>query len=228
MERMYSDTKTWNPFKGCRFNCTYCVPSFQRQAKRQKQNCEDCYDYRPHYHEGRLPRIPSANIVFVCGNGDISFCKPDFTRRIIHHIKAHNERAPQKQYYFQSKRAEYLKQFLSEFPSNVILVTTLETNRDARYGKVSKAPRPSKRYQQFKALDWPQKAVTVEPIMDFDLAEFHQMLVSLNPLHVWIGFNSRPKEIQLPEPHRNKVLQLMDFLERAGIAIKKKDLRGEP
>jgi hypothetical protein len=36
---MYADAKTWNPFKGCRFDCTYCVPSFQRQAKRQMHLC---------------------------------------------------------------------------------------------------------------------------------------------------------------------------------------------
>ena len=33
---MYAEAKTWNPFKGCAFDCVYCVPSFQRQAKRQK------------------------------------------------------------------------------------------------------------------------------------------------------------------------------------------------
>jgi hypothetical protein len=225
-ERMYHDTKTWNPFKGCKFDCIYCEPTFQRQAKRQKQNCIACYHYRPHYHEERLSRIPSANIVFVCGNGDISFCKPDFTRKIIHSIKAHNERAPHKQYYFQSKRPEYLNQFLADFPSNVILVTTLESNRDG-YENVSKAPRPSERYQQFKALGWPQKVVTVEPIMDFDLAEFHQMLVGLNPLYVWLGFNSRPKEVQLPEPSKEKVNELIARLASDGIEIREKDLRHE-
>jgi len=161
----------------------------------------------------------------VCGNGDISFCKPDFTGRIIQHIKAHNERAPHKRYYFQSKRPEYLRQFISDFPSNVILVTTLETNRDAGYEKVSKAPKPSERYQQFKSLDWPQKVVTVEPIMDFDLEQFGQWLISLDPLYVWIGFNSRPKETRLPEPNKDKVIQLTELLRDSGVEIKEKDLR---
>lgn len=40
--------KQWNPFVGCKFDCLYCRTSFQRQAKRQKHNCIDCYNYKPH------------------------------------------------------------------------------------------------------------------------------------------------------------------------------------
>ena len=86
---MYADAQTWNPFKGCRFDCTYCKPSFQLQAMRQKQNCMKCYDYVPHYHEERLTKIPSTPIVFVCGSADISFCPPSFTRKIIDAVKQH-------------------------------------------------------------------------------------------------------------------------------------------
>ena len=43
--RMYAETKTWNPFKGCRFECMYCGPSFRKQSKRQKQICDKCYRY---------------------------------------------------------------------------------------------------------------------------------------------------------------------------------------
>ncbi len=73
---MYKAAKTWNPFKGCQFDCTYCRPSFQLQSKRQMHLCRKCYNYEPHCHEDRLTKIPSASIVFVCGNADISFCPP--------------------------------------------------------------------------------------------------------------------------------------------------------
>lgn len=106
-QNMYAEAKTWNPFKGCEFDCTYCGPSFQKQSKRQKSLCLDCYNYKPHCHDDRIKKIPSANIVFVCGNADISFCPPGFTHRIIDHIVQHNKRAPHKIYYFQSKRPEY-------------------------------------------------------------------------------------------------------------------------
>ena len=70
---MYANTQTWNPFKGCRFDCTYCRPSFQLQAKRQMHICGKCYKYEPHCHEDRLGKIPSASIIFVAGDADISF-----------------------------------------------------------------------------------------------------------------------------------------------------------
>lgn len=75
MTYMYEDTKTWNPFKGCKFDCIYCKKSFQLQAKRQKNRCMKCYNYEPHFHPERLNKIPKADLVFACGNGDISFCK---------------------------------------------------------------------------------------------------------------------------------------------------------
>ena len=102
-DRMYKDTKTWNPFKGCRFDCVYCKYSFQLQAKRQMHNFTDCYSYVPHTHEERLARIPSARTIFVCGNSDLSFCSHRFTREIIGAIKKHNIRCPHKTYLFQSK-----------------------------------------------------------------------------------------------------------------------------
>jgi hypothetical protein len=133
---MYAEAKTWNPFKGCLFGCTYCEPSFQRQAKRQRQNCDECYRYVPHYHPERLRTIPGEKIIFVCGNADLAFCKPSFTREIIARIKEQNKGRPDKTYYFQSKKPSCFSPFLSEFPENVVLLMTLETNRDEGYGAV--------------------------------------------------------------------------------------------
>jgi len=225
---MYSEAKTWSPFKGCEFDCVYCTPSFQKQAKRQKHLCADCYTYTPHCHDDRLDKIPSARIIFVCGNADISFCPPDFTRRMIERIVEHNARAPHKTYYFQSKRPTYFQEFLADFPENVILLTTLETNRDADYAEVSRAPVPSERYQQFRELGYPRKVVTIEPVMDFDVDVFPQWIVSLLPQleYVWLGYNSRPKNVRLPEPSAEKIQELVEILTNAEIPIRAKDLRG--
>jgi len=226
---MYADAKTWNPFKGCNFGCIYCGPSFQRQAKRQKQNCMDCYNYIPHYHPERLDRIPSSPIIFVCGNGDISFCDPVYTRKIISSIEAHNRRNPGKTYYFQSKQPEYFTQFLGELPGNIVLLTTLETNletnRDQGYGEVSKAPPPSVRYGQFRALDWPRKVLTIEPILDFDFDIFVAWIMALGPEYVWLGFNSKPKAVSLPEPSQFKFDRLYEYLITKGLEVRLKDAR---
>lgn len=223
---MYDNTTTWNPFKGCLFDCTYCRPSFQQQAKRQKRRCQQCYEYSPHYHKERLSSIPSAEIVFVSGNGDISFCDAEFTRQIIDRIKSHNKHCPYKTYYFQSKRPAYFNQFLDAFPANVILVTTLETNRDTGYEQISRAPLPTERYRQFAGLDYPRKVVTVEPLLDFDADIFARWIVNLKPEYVWLGFNSRPKQVALPEAEEEKVLGFVRDLVTAGINVRAKELRG--
>lgn len=223
--RMYESVKTWNPFKGCKFACTYCVPSFQRQAKRQMHLCRKCYDYKPHEHPDRLDKIPSSGTIFVSGNADISFASPRYVRRILDAIKRHNTRAPHKTYYLQSKRPECFQPYLDELPANVILLTTLETNRDDGYKRVSLAPPPSVRYKQFAALKYSRKVVTVEPIMDFDAAVFTKWITSLKPEYVWIGFNSHPDNVTYPEPSRAKVEGLIVALERRGIRVVRKEMR---
>ncbi len=222
---MYAAAKTWNPFKGCEFDCTYCVPSFQRQSKRQMNLCQNCYAYTPHCHEDRLAKIPSAPIIVVCGNADISFCPLDFTRRIIDRIVEHNTRAPNKTYYLQSKQPACFEPLLGNLPDNVILLTTLETNRDAGYDAVSKAPPPSVRYQQFKALKYPRKVVTIEPMLDFDHQTFAKWIRSIRPEYVWLGFNSKPESVALPEPTPEKVQKFAGLLKKAGIEIRGKQLR---
>jgi hypothetical protein len=223
--RMYKGAKTWNPFKGCKFDCSYCKVSFQLQAKRQKQNCIDCYNYKPHIHEDRLNQIPNAEIVFVCGNGDISFCPPDFTLKIIDSIKKRNQKHPHQVYYFQSKRPEYFNQFLSQFPENVILVTTMETNRDEGYASISRSPAPTERYRQFKNLVYPRKVLTIEPMIDFDLETFTEWIIALALEYVWMGYNSRPYNVSYPEPSKEKIIQLMNDLNKAGIEIRLKTMR---
>ena len=223
---MYAGAKTWSPFKGCGFDCTYCVPSFQRQAKRQLHNCQKCYGYTPHCHPDRLLKIPSADIIFVAGNSDISFCPLEFTHRIIERIRQQNARCPDRTYYFQSKRPEYFAPLVEAFPSNVILLATLETNRDEGYGDISKAPPPSERYRQFKALKYPRKVVTIEPVMDFDPRVFAGWMRRLRPEFVWLGLNSKPKSVKVPEPAPEKLQTFTELLVDAGIEVRGKDLRG--
>jgi len=225
---MYRNAETWNPFKGCQFDCTYCRHSFQRQSMRQKQSCKRCYRYEPHCHEDRLVgSIPSTGIVFVGGNGDIAFCPIGFTRKIIRAIKEHLLRCRKsKTFYFQSKKPSYFQPILADLPPEVILLTTLETNRDAGYRQVSMAPTPSDRYRQFKDLDYPRKVVTIEPVMDFDEDVFPQWIVDLKPEYVWLGFNSRPESVTLSEPSVEKLRTLVRVLVQAGIEVRGKELRG--
>jgi hypothetical protein len=224
---MYQRAKTWNPFKGCGFACTYCVESFQRQAKRLMHKCSLCYQYQPHFHPERMDEIPSAPIIFVCGNGDIAFASPEERSAIIARIRTWTNQHPRSEtvFYLQSKQPSCLEPHLAELPGNVILVTTLETNRDGGYEAVSKAPPPSERYRQFLALNYPRKIVTVEPVMDFDPEVFAEWIGKIRPELVYLGFNSR-KEPRLPEPSLEKLVRFTSLVSGQGIPIVEKTLRG--
>jgi hypothetical protein len=223
---MYANTQTWNFFKGCYFDCNYCEPTFKRQAKRQKNNCMSCYAYKPHVHPERIPKIPNKPIIFAAGNADICFNSDDSLMfDAIDAIKNHKS-TMEKIFYFQSRVPSYFEKFISAFPSNVILITTIETNRDEGYQFVSKCPKPSKRYEEFRKLDYPRKVVTIEPMIDFDVDVFAGWIININPEYVWIGFNSKPKSVYLNEPSEYKVREFIAILLEHGIKIKGKDLRG--
>jgi len=250
---MYAKSKTWNPFVGCQFNCTYCEPSYKRQLKRVSGNpevckgvevyspdiyerellkggCSLCRDYSPHYHPERLiaSRIPSSPTVFVFGTADISFCDPRYVRRTFEVIRQYTPKK-EKTYYFQSKNPRVLGQYIGEYPEGTILLTTLETNRDKGYGEISQAPPPSVRFRDFHALDYPRKVVTVEPVMDFDSESFVDWIVQLKEQgsldYVWFGFNSKPNQVHLPEPSEEKAQEFVDQLKEAGIEVRGKSLR---
>ena len=233
MSNMYLNCSTYNPFVGCGYDCVYCRPSFQRQLKRVAGilKCQDCYDYKPHYHPERLAtsKIPSSPIVFVCGTGDITFCKYSFMRKIFNVIEKHRPKMD-KTYYFQSKNPVCFTQYLDWFLANqekIILVTTLETNRDAGYRKISQAPLPTVRFGDFYDLDYPRKVLTIEPVLDFDLEDFVDMVLKLHEQgtleYVWFGFDS--KNCGLPEPSAEKAQRFIDILQNNGIEVRGKSLR---
>lgn len=225
-QNMYRGIATWNPQVGCEFHCIYCEPSFQRVVRRvyfcQGKNCTKCRDFIPHEHPDRLTAaFPSKEIVWPCAHGDIAFANPDFIKRVIEKTM----RYPDKLFYWQSKDPTCFKQYLPFFPENSILLTTLETNRDEGYRKISRAPLPSVRFAAFSKIEWPRKIATIEPIIDFDPDVFLGWLVRLNPEAIWIGYNSKPKAVKLPEPPLEKTLNFIDAIERNGIEVRKKTMR---
>jgi hypothetical protein len=228
-KRMYSEVVPWNVFKGCEFQCVYCVPSFQAQAKRQKKNCMRCYRFEPHTHPERAHKLPKGKIIWPGSSGDIAFCRILFLDEVIlSAITDHQDRT----FYLQSKKPAIFSALFNypmcvtfEMFSNLILLTTLETNRDEGYEKISKAPPPSIRARDFAAIPWPRKIITIEPIMDFDHTEFLGMIYAAKPEAVWIGYNSRPKTVHLPEPSLAKTQKLIRYLREAGIEVKEKLMR---
>ena len=231
---MYQDAKTWSPFKGCTFDCSYCKKSFQAQAKRQKHNCGKCGDYRPHQHPERLGegRIPKSQIVFVCGNSDISMIPEGYMYRILSAIKDRIDKNRAKgkvqTFYLQSKSPSCMAKYLPTlkgYEKEIVCVTTLETNRDAGYSAISKATKPSIRYEQFKNLQWERKIITIEPAIAFDVDTFADWILSIKPEAIWLGYNSRTWDEDVEEPTPEEMYDLADRCIKAGIVVKGKSLR---
>lgn len=216
VSNMYSaSVKQWNPFVGCNFDCSYCGSSFQRQAKRQKQRCMRCYNYEPHTHPKRLknylPKTKDGEFIFTCASADISFCPTPFFEKIIKRIKE----LPDRTFLLQSKDPKTFNRV--DIPDNVILGTTLETNREDLYKGISKAPSPSKRQSDFAKINHHRKMITIEPILEFDLDIMLQWVKEINPVVVWLGYDS--KNNNLPEPSYKKFKRFQQAIEKAGINV---------
>jgi len=251
---MYANTKTWNPAVGCKYDCKYCKSSFQRQLKRvsgnkkvhqgfryyskdiltnhgKKGGCSFCKTFEPHYHPERLDKtkIGSKPLIFVFAHGDITFYSENYVRIVLDILNEYSKKHD-RNFYLQSKNPTCFEKYLDYLNENVVLLTTIETNRDMDYQLISKAPPPSKRFDDFYHLDYHRKVVTIEPIMDFDLPIFSEWMYKLNEQrtleYIWLGFNSKPKQVQLPEPSYEKVSLFINKLREENILIKGKDLRG--
>ena len=225
-QNMYQGVKAWNPFVGCRFDCAYCRPSFQRVVKRVwimqgRKEGDGCRDFSPHEHPERLKSLPSGNVIWPCAHGDISFARPEFIKQVIGKTKEY----PAREFYLQSKNPACFNQYLCLFPENTILLTTLETNRDEGYERISKAPAPSVRYKAFLGLKWPRKIVTMEPLLDFDPEILLLWIKNIAPEGVWIGYNSKPTSVRLPEPSLEKTKAFIRQLKDAGLKVREKTIR---
>lgn len=220
-KNMYLDSiKQWNVYVGCKFNCKYCEKSFRAQMKRQMpkfdengrqyRGCQQCYDYKPHFHEERLkqslPLTHGDEFIWCCSSSDITFAKPEWMLKIIKRVKQMHNRT----FFFQTKNPIIFNDYY--FPENVLLGITLETNRDNIYDLISNAPLPSKRFKDFLDIDFDRKVVTIEPILNFDLEPFIEILKELNPERIYLGYDT--KKSNLPEPTIQKTMNLYNELKK--------------
>ena len=212
----------WSPFAGCEHECVYCKSSFQRQLKRwARKNCPGCYEFTPHPHPERLnqklPKTRYMQFIFTCSSGDIAFCPTEYLEKITARIQSE----PDRTFLIQSKDPQTFNKTI--FPKNVILGTTLETNRDELCESISKAPKPSQRYRDFAKVNHQLKMITIEPVMDFDMDVMIDWIENINPCMVWLGYDSGKNK--LPEPELEKAKSLHWQLTKKGFVIILKTIR---
>jgi hypothetical protein len=84
------------------------------------------------------------------------------------------------------------------------------------------SPLPSVRAKNMAVYKW-DKYITIEPIMDFDIDIMVQLIMDCNAKQVNIGADSG--ENNLPEPSKEKVLELISELEKFTIVHQKSNLK---
>jgi len=196
--------------------------------------CPYCYVQRgwaARHYQGP-PRLEEKELRVNYGSGKTIFlehCSDLFGPMIydewVTRIVAHTNLWPRNTYIIQTKNPERMVWALRQnkmLPTK-ILGTTIETNRETP-GHAPQAKYRASWISEAMKLCPAQRFVTVEPIMDFDLDEFAQMLINIHPDFINLGADS--KGCGLPEPGRAKLLTLIDKLRSAGIEVRQKDNLG--
>lgn len=70
-----------------------------------------------------------------------------------------------------------------------------------------------------------RKAVTIEPILDFDMDVMEKYIKDIKPEIVWIGYDSHPEKNRLPEPTLYKLDTFVGRLKESGINVRLKLIR---
>ncbi len=190
-------THTWNVIKGkCPHDCSYCyMKEFPQGALR--------------FDEKELKTdLGEGNFIFVGSSCDMfaQEISPFWISKVLDHCKKY----PKNKYLFQTKNPIRLFSNIEDFPNDSILGTTIETNRD--YLIYNKSVSPVRERAKAMSMIFGKLMVTIEPIMDFDLESFVEMIKEVKPDFVNIGADS--KEHNLPEPSWDKVQLLIKELEK--------------
>lgn len=203
---------TWNPIGGaCPHGCIYCSTNkFYYPVLVEK------YSGPPKLIESELKtNLGKDNFIFVCAQSDL-FAKDipeDWIKKIIAHCDKYDNK-----YLFQSKNPNNMRRILT---GKSFVCTTLESNR--YYPEfMGKSPTPKERVEGMIKTRH-RRFLTLEPLVEFDLKEFVEMIKSIEPEMVNIGLNSY-KSIKLPEPPKEKILELIDELKKFTVINRKSNL----
>jgi hypothetical protein len=166
--------------------------------------------------------LGTGNVVFVGSSCDM-FAE-NIPNEWIEKTLKHMEKFDSK-YLLQTKNPQRVLNFIDAcvITDKCIVCTTIES--DSFYPDIMKnSPHPMQRSIAMQELsEVIDTYVTIEPIMDFHLEHFAKMIKRCNPRQVNIGADSGRNN--LPEPSKEKVLQLISELQKFTTIHKKTNLQ---
>jgi len=171
------------------------------------------YSMKPRLDEKALKdNLGENKTIFVSATGDMfgEWVKEKWILKVLEVCRKY----PKNTYLFQSKNPLRFLKFKDYYPRDNIFGTTIETNRSHLIGDCSKAPLPEVRAKAMKILsDYCEKTmITIEPVIDFDLKEFVELIKKCKPK--WVNIGADSKGHNLPEPSKEKVEALTKELKK--------------
>lgn len=205
-------THTWNAIKGiCPHGCSYC---YMKDRVRKS----------PYFDRRELKTdLGTGNHIFVGSSCDMfaAAIPHDWIVDTLNKANGYSN-----QYLFQSKNpyrmVKYLRDNYLAQPFEVC--TTIETNRE--YREIMRdCPSPIERAVAMRVATCARMKtyLTIEPVMDFDLAEMIQLIELVDPTQVNIGADSKGNH--LPEPEPRKLRELIEYLQATTLVVRKSNLR---
>jgi hypothetical protein len=163
--------------------------------------------------------LGTGNFIFVCSGCDLFH--PSVSWELIAQVfSVARDKYPENTYLWHTKNPERALEIpMIRYPKKSVLCVTIETNRGI--SGISAAPSPHERAAALRR--WTgDKMITVEPIMDFDVDDFADLILSCSPSQVNIGADSGHNG--LPEPPPDKIAALIAKLDRHTTVRKKRNL----
>lgn len=200
----------WPAIKGkCSHDCSYCFMKIWGEQPPLRLDEKEL-----------LANLGEGNFIFVCHTVDM-FAE-DVPSKWITRVLGRLCCYPLNKYLLQSKNPKRYLDFLGLYPNNVILGTTIETNRNI---VKSKAPPFKERSQILAGLSKQGylTMVTIEPIFDFDLNALVELVLQASP--EWVNIGADSKRHNLPEPPKEKIEALIKALEEKTTVKLKSNLK---
>ena len=201
----------------CFYNCIYCY------ARNIYTRFKD--KFVPGFYENRLKGLKYAvDNVFISSTTDFFHdCIPDsLISYIIEKLNQYNENNCN--LYFLTKNPLRYQKFLNCFDKETTwLGATIETDSyKSQTCEITSAPIPEKRIEHFKNVNYPNKFISIEPILSFNKS-FIKDILEIKPRLIFIGANSdiHSRSI-LKEPKRKDILEAIESFEENGINVVKK------